>query len=94
MAYSKGNPSNPYDTTDELLGKDAGVEMDETYVGGKPRKQAKKDDDDFPQNKRGRGTKKQAVVGIIERKGNVKTHVAKDNNLKFGVLSGLVKNSC
>jgi len=68
------------------------VEMDETYVGGKPRKHAKKDDNDFPQNKRGRGTKKQAVVGMIERKGNVKTHVAKDNDLKFGALSELVKN--
>ena len=70
------------------------VEMDETYVGGKPRKEAKKnDDDDLPKNKRGRGTKKQAVVGMIERKGNVKTHIAKDNNLKFGVLSELVQNN-
>ena len=36
------------------------VEMDETYVGGKPRKEAKKDDngDDITPNKRGRGTKK------------------------------------
>lgn len=32
------------------------VEMDETYVGGKPRKGKKYDDDDKP--KRGRGTKK------------------------------------
>ncbi len=69
------------------------VEMDETYVGGKPRKQTKKDDGDLPKNKRGRRTKKQAVVGMIERKGNVKTHVAKDNDLKFGVLSELVKNN-
>ena len=33
------------------------VEMDETYVGGKPRKKNKKDDRD-DQGKRGRGTKK------------------------------------
>ena len=32
------------------------VEIDETYVGGKPRKGKKYDDDDKP--KRGRGTKK------------------------------------
>lgn len=36
------------------------VEMDETYIGGKPRKKAKSKDDDsdnIPHNKRGRGTK-------------------------------------
>ena len=50
------------------------VEMDETYVGGKPRKEAKKkddNDDDFS-NPRGRGTKKECVVGMIERNGKVK----------------------
>lgn len=48
------------------------VEMDETYIGGKPRKEARKhkDDDDNdtplpPINKRGRGTKKECVVGIV-----------------------------
>jgi len=40
------------------------VEMDETYVGGKPRKNNKKGG---PKNKRGRGTKKTPVVGMIER---------------------------
>lgn len=44
------------------------VEIDETYVGGKPRKGAKKDDDDdLPKNKRGRGTKKNVVVGCVDR---------------------------
>lgn len=49
------------------------VEIDETYVGGKPRKEAKsnKDDDDDTTppspNKRGRGTKKTPVVCIKER---------------------------
>lgn len=42
------------------------VEIDETYVGGKPRKRNKKDDNDR-RNKRGRGTKKNPVVGIIDR---------------------------
>ena len=37
------------------------VEMDETYVGGKPRKEAKKDDDDKG-NPRGRGTKKNVLL--------------------------------
>lgn len=39
--------------------------MDETYVGGKPRKEHKKDDDDENNtgSPRGRGTKKTAVVG-------------------------------
>ena len=50
------------------------VEMDETYIGGKPRKKNKKDDDDKG-NPRGRGTKKECVVGMIERDGKVKTTV-------------------
>lgn len=48
------------------------VEIDETYVGGKPRKQSKqakdkssKDKDD--KNKRGRGTSKTPVIGLKER---------------------------
>jgi len=45
------------------------VEIDETYVGGKPRKKNRKDDDDdlTPPNKRGRGTKKTPVVGVVDR---------------------------
>jgi len=44
-------------------------EIDETYVGGKPRKQSKKDDDnDKPQGGlRGRGTNKTPVIGIVNR---------------------------
>jgi transposase-like protein len=60
-------------------------EIDETYVGGKPRKQAKKDkddDDDMPSsgNKRGRGTDKTPVIGIVNRALNkVVAKVAKLN---------------
>jgi hypothetical protein len=49
------------------------VEIDETYVGGKPRKGnvRKKDDSDNngtpATNKRGRGTSKTPVVGVIDR---------------------------
>ncbi len=44
------------------------VEADETYIGGKPRK-SDHDDDDPP--KRGRGTKKQPVIGALARGGKV-----------------------
>lgn len=43
------------------------VEMDETYVGGKPRKSNKVED--RTPAKRGRGTTKMAVVGIVQRNG-------------------------
>jgi transposase-like protein len=51
------------------------VEIDETYVGGKPKKSNKRSDDkkkengDKP-NKRGRGTKKTPVVAVVERDAN------------------------
>jgi transposase-like protein len=52
------------------------VEIDETYVGGKPRKGNKRDKDGgLGPNLRGRGTKKTPVVGAVERKGNVKAKV-------------------
>lgn len=55
------------------------VEMDETYIGGKPRKGNKRDDDiDGGTNPRGRGTKKIPVVGMVARNGRVKAkHVSK-----------------
>ena len=58
-----GNSDNPefFDTI---------VEIDETYVGGKPRKDNRRDDDDDnppAPNKRGRGTSKTPVVGVIDR---------------------------
>ena len=44
------------------------IEADETYIGGKPRKSNQKD---VEPNKRGRGTDKDAVIGAVERGGNV-----------------------
>jgi transposase-like protein len=43
------------------------IEIDETYVGGKPRKGNNKDDDNLPKNKPGRGTNKTPVIGIVSR---------------------------
>ena len=42
------------------------VEVDKTYVGGKPRKD---NDNDSPKNKRGRGTDKVRVMVLVERNG-------------------------
>ena len=64
------------------------VEMDETYVGGKPRKG--KDTD----IKRGRGSqKKTPVVGMVERNGNVKAKSFKNKPLDSKNLSMLVREN-
>jgi transposase-like protein len=64
------------------------VEMDEAYVGGKPRKMAKNQDSNQPtiatiENKRGRGTKKTPVVGIVERNGSVVLQVTERLTSQF-----------
>ncbi|MDE2845228.1 MAG: IS1595 family transposase [Gemmatimonadota bacterium] len=60
------------------------IEADETYVGGKPRKSNRKDDD--KPNKRGRGTDKTPIIGAVERDGNVVAQVAEDLTGK-GILN-------
>jgi len=69
------------------------VEMDETYIGGKPRKgnSGPQGGESKPKNKRGRGTKKTPVVGMIERGGNVSAHVVKKDGLRARALSSLVR---
>lgn len=67
------------------------VEMDETYIGGKPRKGKDKDDDDKPASPGGRGTKKTPVVGMVERGGSVKTAVASKYELKGKDLKKLLR---
>jgi transposase-like protein len=53
------------------LGSGGGtVEVDETYVGGKPRK--------GKQSKAGRGTSKTPVVALVERSGRARAHVVPD----------------
>jgi len=59
------------------------VEVDETYVGGKPRRgNISNPNADGTANKRGRGTKKIPVVGLVQRGGNVHAKVVKGLNHK------------
>lgn len=50
------------------------VEADETYIGGKPRKPNKKEDHE--PSKRGRGTEKTPVIGLVQRGGKVVAQMA------------------
>ena len=62
------------------------IEADETYIGGKPRRRKDKDGNLPPLGKRGRGTKKTAVIGAIQRGGQVIARVATDLTGK-GILA-------
>jgi len=79
---------------------DAIVEIDETYVGGKPRKGW--DAKTTGESKRGRGSRKTQVVGIFERAtGEVYAQVALPNKMKekltgkqlFRIIDKVVKKS-
>jgi hypothetical protein len=52
------------------------IEADETYIGGKPRKENRKEDREPA--KRGRGTDKDAILGAVERGGKVVAQLAPD----------------
>ena len=52
------------------------VEADETYIGGRPRKENKKENREPA--KRGRGTDKTPVIGVVERGGKVVAEVAEN----------------
>ena len=60
--------------TEPLSGQ---VEVDELYVGGKPRYKGKDKNGKWI-NKRGRGTNKQPVMAMLQRGGKVKTRVIAD----------------
>ena len=65
------------------------VEMDETYIGGKPRKGSSSEP-----LKRGRGTKKTPVVGMIEREGQIRAKVInKHKKLNIKTLNSLVREN-
>ncbi len=67
------------------------VEVDETYVGGKPRKEGK-GGEEKPKNKRGRGTKKAPVLALVERNGNVVSRPIIHIDAK--TLKGAIKEIC
>jgi transposase-like protein len=62
------------------------VEMDETYIGGKPRKGTGE------KHKRGRGTDKMPVVGIVERNGEATAKVFEKARLSLKGLSEYCKS--
>ena len=64
------------------------VEMDETYVGGKPRKGTGNKGDT---SKRGRGTDKAPVVGAVERGGRVTAKAVSKGKLKAKNLRAFVR---
>ncbi len=64
------------------------VEVDETYIGGKPRKGSPGD-----KSPRGRGTKKTPVVGMIERQGRVRARVVKKEGLTIKKLTSLIRRN-
>jgi len=66
------------------------VEMDETYVGGKPRKGSYSKED---KPKRGRGTKKAPVIGAVERGGRVKAKAVRKDKMKGKNLRAFVKET-
>lgn len=58
------------------------IEMDETYVGGKPRK-GNTGSGGASGSKRGRGTKKMAVVGMVERNGRAFAQVFEKRDIRY-----------
>lgn len=82
------------DNTDMLEGI---VEMDEVYIGGKPRKRNVNDNVpdignlSFEKPKRGRGTSKTAVVGIVERTGKKRVVTQVKDSLTGRELLAMLK---
>ena len=64
------------------------IEMDETWIGGKPRKTK---GDDKPR-KRGRGTDKAPVVGAVERGGRVTARAVGKDKMKAKNLRAFVRD--
>lgn len=68
------------------------VEVDETYVGGKPRKgSGGSSNTSSGKNKRGRGTKKIPVVGLVERGGKI--HATVTNSVDGKSLSRIIREN-
>ena len=65
-------------------------EMDEAYIGGKPRKGGK-GNGYGGRNKPGRGTKKAPVIGVVERGGKVRAKAARKDKMKGRNLRAFVR---
>lgn len=65
------------------------VEMDEAYIGGKPRKGNRRNDD--RPNKRGRGTDKAPVIGAVERGGKVTAKATAKEKMKGRHMRAFVR---
>ena len=65
------------------------VEMDEAYIGGKPRKDNRRNDD--KPNKRGRGTDKAPVIGAVERGGKVTAKATAKEKMKGRHMRAFVR---
>lgn len=63
------------------------VEMDETWIGGKPRRGA----NNAEPPKRGRGTKKPPVIGAVERGGRVRAKATSKDKMKGRHLRAFVR---
>jgi transposase len=77
--------SNDNDDSDSDKTDKTHVEMDESYFGGKPRK------DDGKTYQRERGTDKTPVFGMVERKGRIKAVVVPDTKSK--TLTPIIEES-
>jgi transposase-like protein len=72
------------------------VEVDETYVGGKPRKGEKDAAGNPVKHKRGLGTKKTPVIALIERGGRARTRVVEHvtaSNLKEAIRENVSRDA-
>ena len=67
------------------------IEVDETYIGGKPRKE-KKEESPKPESKRGRGTSKVPVMALVERNGKAVSRPIEKVNAK--TLKGAIREVC
>lgn len=63
------------------------IEMDETWIGGKPRR------GDGKKSKRGRGTKKPPVIGVVERGGRVRAKATEKDKMKGRHLRAFVRET-
>lgn len=67
------------------------VEMDEVYIGGKPRPSNDKQGKQGGGHKRGRGTDKMPVVGVVERHGRAFAKAVAKTALSAGHMTAFVR---